>query len=518
MAIATLSSRVTGFIRTWVMAFALGTTVVSSAFQVANSLPTIIYELVAGGLLSAAFVPLFLLQTERFGKKGGDNYASNLLNIVMVVMGVLTILLTIFADQLIATQTFTLESSAEVNGYAVTFFRIFAVQILFYGLGGVITSILNASRVYFLPSFAPLFNNLVVTAAFIAYPIIFATDPHLALIILAIGTTLGVVVQFAVQIPALARIGFRYVPRINFKDPAFIETLKIGIPMIIYVIGTLVSFTFRNAFSLQTGDNGPATLLFAWTWFSLPHGIMAASLSRALFTEMSHSATQNDMVGFKHFLRQGLSGTLLIIIPLAGLMCILSGPLMQIFHAGAFVADDVSYVGTILSLWVFALPCYSLQLYLFNVFASIRRFSLFAGICTALCVVQCSLYALLCSNPVLGLAGVPIADIVYYLLSTIILLIVLRRLIGSYGVRASASTAIKVLIATVIGVVLVGLANYFLPFGPGIIAGAGALVVYGGLGIILILILCKLMRVPELTLVSDAIQKFVRRLKRTEKR
>ena len=515
MAVATLGSRATGLIRTFVMAFALGNTLITSAYQVANNMPNLIFDLVAGGLLNAAFVPLYLLQTERFGKEGGNRFASNLLNIVLIVMGVLAVLATIFAEQLIATQTFTVAADAAVNSYAVSFFRIFAIQIVFYGLGGVFTCILNANRVFFLPSIAPLFNNVVVILSFIAYPMIFATNPDLALIVLAAGTTLGVVAQFAVQIPAMIKVGFRYVPRIDLKDPGLIETVKTGVPMIIYLVGTLVSFSFRNAFSLETGDNGPATLIYAWTWFQLPHGIIAVSLARALFTEMSQAVARDDMTGFKHFLHQGISGTLFLVIPLAGLMCVLSGPLMQIFRAGAFSAEDVTYVGSILSLWVVVLPFYSLQLYLFNVYASIRRFGLFAGICTALCVAQCSLYALLCTTEGIALAGVPIADFIYYLVSTIILLIVLRRLIGVFGERASGLTGVKTFAATVVGAGVAGLGNYLLPLGSGILAGIAAIIIYGVVGLLIIFGLCKLMRVPEIALIGDIARRATSRLKKT---
>ena len=517
MAIATFASRITGLIRTMVMASAVATTVIADAYNIANTLPTIIFELVAGGLLSAAFVPIFLLQIEKFGKRGGDRYASNLLNIIVIAMGILAFLLTVFAEPLISTQGWTLkpEDRATVMQYAVPFFRIFAVQIVFYGLGSVFTSLLNANRVFFLPTLAPLFNNLVVIASFVAYTIIAPGDFGLALTVLAIGTTLGVVAQFAVQIPAMVKLKIKYTLRINIKDPAFIDTVKISIPMIIYVAGTFVSLLFRNSLSLSTGEGGQATLLYAWTWFQLPHGILAASLSRAVFTEMSQALARDDRTGFQRFLRQGLSGTLLIIIPLAGLMCALSLPLNQILESGKFDASDAAYVASILRVWVFAMPLYSIQLYLFNVFASIRRFNLFAWICTALCALQCLLYYVLCNIPSVALAGIPIADFVYYLLTTLVLFLVLRKLIGNIGGRAAFSTAVKVLVATAVGAGAVGLANHFLSFGDGRLAGAGAVVVYGVIGLLVIFALCKLMRVPEISQVTNLFFRTIKAFKRT---
>jgi len=270
MSIATLFSRATGLIRTWAMAFALGNSLITSSYQVANNMPNVIYELVAGGLLAAAFLPVYMLEKERGGEKSGNEFANNLLNITIVVLGILSILATIFAPQVIATQTFTVSEDAEVYQRAVAFFRIFAMQIVFYGIGGIVTGLLNANRVFFLPSMAPAVNNVIVTAAFFAYIPLSSINFELAIMVLAIGTTVGVAAQFLIQIPALIKLGFKYRPHINLKDPALIEALKIAAPTLLYIVGTMVAFSCRNAFSLQAGENGPSTLLYAWTWYQLP--------------------------------------------------------------------------------------------------------------------------------------------------------------------------------------------------------------------------------------------------------
>ncbi len=191
------------------MAFALGNTVITSAYQVANNMPNIIFDLVAGGLLGAAFIPIFMLEKEKHGREGGNHFACNMLNLTIILMAVFSLLMTIFAPEVIATQTFTVGQEAEVSETAVIFFRIFAIQMLFYGIGGVFNAILNGERIYFLPAFAPAVNNIVVILAFGAYAILYQTDQMLAIIVLGIGTTLGVAVQAVVQIPALAKTGFK---------------------------------------------------------------------------------------------------------------------------------------------------------------------------------------------------------------------------------------------------------------------------------------------------------------------
>ncbi len=108
------------------MAFALGNTLITSAYQVANNMPNVIYDLVAGGILGTAFLPVYLLERERNGDASSDAFASNILNISLVVLGAISLLATLYAPAVISTQTFTISDDAEVFNYAVVFFRIFA--------------------------------------------------------------------------------------------------------------------------------------------------------------------------------------------------------------------------------------------------------------------------------------------------------------------------------------------------------------------------------------------------------
>ena len=514
MSVATLGSRATGLVRTWAMAFALGNTLVTSAYQVANNMPNVIYELVAGGLLAAAFIPVYLGQKEKRGTEEGNLFACNILNLAIIVLGVLAILATVFAPAVIATQTFTVGDTAEVSQMATEFFRIFAIQIVFYGIGGVITGILNANRVFFLPSLAPALNNLVCIISFFLYIPLYAIDGQLALIVLGVGTSLGVAVQFFIQIPALAKIGFKYVARINLHDPALIEAVKIALPTLLYVVGTMVSFSCRNAFSLQAGTNGPSTLTYAWTWYQLPYGVIAVSVSRALFTEMAEAVAKDDWDSMRAHTGTGISTTLLLVIPLAGLISALSVPIMSLFQAGAFSADDVAYVAGILSLWVVSLPMYSIVMYLYNVFASIRHFTVFALVSTVMVAVQCTLYGLLCNQDVLGLAGVPIADLVYYGACCVILLIILHRYIGSFGLKQIIWNVVRVLVATAIGFGITMLLNSVIPGGEGMLGGLIHLVICGIVGLVVIFGLCWAFRIPEMSAVTSLGRRLIGKIRR----
>ncbi len=514
MSAATLLSRITGLVRTWAMAFALGNSLITSAYQVANNMPNVVFDFVAGGLLGAAFIPVYLLEKERKKKDGGNEFACNLLNLTIVVLGVLTLLSSFFAPQLIATQTFTVGSSDEVVELSVLFFRIFAFQIVFYGISGIVTAVLNANRVYFLPAVAPALNNICVIVSFFAYIPLSSVDQQLAIIVLGVGTTLGVALQAIIQIPALRKTGFHYRAVINLRDPALIEAMKIALPTMIYIVGTLVAFSCRNAFSLSVGENGPSTLLYAWTWYQLPYGVVSVSLSRALFTEMGDAVAKQDWKGLRELVSSGISGNLLLVIPLAGLMIVLSTPLMELFQAGAFNAGDVAYVASVLAAWLTSLPFYAVLMFLYNVFAALRKFMRFAAASTVLVVLQCVLYYLLCRPEALGLLGVPAADIVYYGGCCIILLIVLGKMIGSFRFGSIIWMALRALAATAFGMAAAYFINAFLPVGAGMLGGFVRLVVAGGVGLVVSFGLCALFRIPQMSIVTSLLGRIVGKLKR----
>lgn len=511
MTVATLASRVTGLLRTWAMAFALGNTLLTSAYQVANNLPNVVYDFVAGGLLSAAFLPVLLLENKRAGKAGFNRYGSNILNLTMLLLGVLTLLSIIFAEQVVATQTFTVGATAEVTQTSVLFFRLFAIQIVFYGLGGVITGILNARRSFFLTSLAPALNNVVVILSFFSYVIIAPHAPDLALWVLGIGTSLGVAVQFLIQVPALRKADFRWQPIFDVRDPALAETFRIAVPTLIYITANLVAFSCRNAFSLPSGDVGPSTLAYAWIWYQLPYGVIAVSVSSALFTEMSDAVAHEAWDVLRRQVVRGIRATLYLIIPLAALIFVLSDKLMYIFNAGAFTSEAAQAVGLVLKLWIISLPAYSVLMYLYKAFASIRKFFPFALLNCGLVLVQIALYALLSHPQFAGIYAIPIADLVYYSLGAVASFMLLMRYIGAMDIRSVGMLVAKVGAATVIGALVASLIASVLPFGQSISGAMITVVISGGIGLTIILALTRVLRVDEAALLDTIARKLLRR-------
>ena len=230
MTVLTIVSRVTGFIRTWAMAAAIGMSLLSSSYQVANNLPNMLYELVMGGMLVTAFLPVYMGVRREQGREASNEYVGNLLGILLLLLGGISVLGTVFAPGFIWTQSFLSGDGGSMDT-AAFMFRFFAIQILFYGLGSVFSGVLNAHRDYFWSTFAPVLNNVIVIASFMGFdPVSAQFGEHAGVILISLGTTLGVFVQMACQIPALGKHGVHPHIHIDFKDPALRQTIKLGIP------------------------------------------------------------------------------------------------------------------------------------------------------------------------------------------------------------------------------------------------------------------------------------------------
>jgi len=238
MSTATTLSRVTGFARMWATGFALGVTGLAASYSVANNIPNMIFEFVAGGILSALFIPTFMEVKAARSEQDAWRFASHVFNLAVLALGAVAVVGTVWPEPFIWTQTFRAsgEQSEAVRRSAELFFRFFAIQIVVYGAGMVIQGLLNAQRKYLWVALGPVFNNIVVIGTMFAYAGLVTVDPNAALILLAVGTTFGVVVMFAVMLPELIRTGIHYTPELGLRDPAIRKMLVLAVPTMIYVV------------------------------------------------------------------------------------------------------------------------------------------------------------------------------------------------------------------------------------------------------------------------------------------
>ena len=359
MTVLTIVSRVTGFIRTWAMAAAIGMSLLSSSYQVANNLPNMLYELVMGGMLVTAFLPVYMGVRREQGREASNEYVGNLLGILLLVLGGISLLGTVFAPGFIWTQSF-LSGNGDSMDTAAFMFRFFAIQILFYGLGSVFSGVLNAHRDYFWSTFAPVLNNVIVIASFMGFaPVSAQFGERAGIILIAAGTTFGVFVQMACQIPALGKHGVHPHIHIDFKDPALRQTITLGIPTLLATVCMFVSTSITNAAALVVQpETGPSVIAYARLWYTLPYALIAASLSTALYTELSHDAQEKDYDSVRTGISRGVAQMLFFLIPFALYLIVFARPLNMIYCAGKFDESGVALVSEFLVYLALSLPLY----------------------------------------------------------------------------------------------------------------------------------------------------------------
>ncbi|WP_084522339.1 murein biosynthesis integral membrane protein MurJ [Atopobium fossor] len=441
-------SRITGFFRTWGQAYALGVTLVSSAYTVANNLPNQLYELVMGGMLITAFLPVYMSVKEKAGREGASKYASNLASLVVLLMGIVALLGFVFASQVIWTQSFSAKSDFDFD-LTTLFFRFFVIEVVLYALSSILSGILNAEREYFWSNAAPIFNNFICTASFVLYAVLQSSHPNLALLCLAIGNPLGVAVQVVIQIPALRKMGVRIRPYVDLKDPSIKETLSIGIPSLVLTGCNFVTYSVQTSSVLSVIATGASIAYYARLWYTLPYAILAIPITTAMFTELSEAVAHHNMDQYKRGVAAGTSQILFFLIPFAMYLIVFSRPLSMLLGAGRFNPQDLVHVAEYLAALSVALPLYGVCTYLQKACSSLRKMGVLAWssiVASAIQVAQCLLL-----TEQFGLLNVALSSLVFFVVVDVVTFWSLRKQLQGIGLTGIALSCVRSLVVGALG-------------------------------------------------------------------
>lgn len=353
MALGTIASRGTGFVRTLVLAYVLGFGLVPDAYNAANTLPNMVYEFLLGGILTSVFVPL-IVRAQKHDEDGGEAYTQRLLTITVVGLAVATLLAVLAAPLLISLQGFSAEN-ADQRHLAVVLARLLLPEIFFYGVAAAAAAVLNTRGRFGAPMWAPVLNNVVVIvtcAAYLAVP-----GPHGSLLnpatmtsaqvyVLGIGTTLGIVVQAATLLPALHAVGYRWKVRLDWRNARLGEVTGLAGWMVAYVLVSQVGVVVvqRLAVSIHTDHPdvpGLSTFVYAQLLFMLPHGIVAVSIINALMPRMSGSAVDGRLGDVVRDLSFGTRMASVVLLPVTAAFVVL-GPLIGAVLYGHGASTDAS--------------------------------------------------------------------------------------------------------------------------------------------------------------------------------
>ena len=380
MAVATLVSRVTGLLRTVVLAAALGVALVGDAYNTTNTLPNIVYELLLGGVLSSVIVPLFVHAQER-DPDGGVGYVQRLSTVAITGLAVATAL-AVAAAPLLNRLTGITEPPAQV-ALADWLARLLLIEIVFYGVGALAQAILNSRDVFGPPAWAPVLNNVVVIATGLLF--IAASGPgELTPLtissgqvwLLGIGTTLGIALQALVLVPLLPRHGVPLRPRWGLKNTGLREAGTLGLWVVAYsavsAIGVILATRVANHASHQHGL-GPSAFSYASLLFQMPYGIIGVALLTALLPRMSRAAARRDVAGVVKDLVLGTRLSALGLLPVTAGLIVLGPPLCVLaFGHGKTTPDEAAAIGTALAIGAFGLLPMAVTLLQLRVFYAMK--------------------------------------------------------------------------------------------------------------------------------------------------
>lgn len=371
IAFATLVSRLTGFARIVLLAAILGAAL-SSAFSVANQLPNLVAALVLEATFTAIFVPV-LARAEQSDPDGGAAFVRRLVTVTTALLVVATALSVAAAPLLVRLM---LGRIPQVNEPLTTAFAYLLLpQVLAYGLTSVFMAILNTRNVFGPTAWAPVVNNvvaLVTLGVYVAVPGELSVDPvrmgNAKLLVLGIGTTLGVFAQVVVLLVALRRerVSLRPLWGIDARLKRF---GAMAAAMVLYVLISQLGLVVGNEIASTAAASGPAIYNYTWLVLMLPYGMIGVTVLTVVMPRLSRNAAADDVKAVLGDLSLATRLTLVTLIPIVALMTV-GGPAIgsALFAYGRFGQVDAAYLGAAIALSAFTLIPYGLVLLQLRVF------------------------------------------------------------------------------------------------------------------------------------------------------
>ena len=519
MATGTLASRITGFLRTVVIAAALGR-YIGDSYNVANTIPNILYDLLLGGVLASIVIPL-LVQASQRAEDEGTAYAQRLFTIVAATLTVVAVVAVVLAPQIV--DLYASRLSGPDRDLAAMFARFFLPQVLFYGIGAVLTAILNTRGSFAAPMWAPVLNNLVVIAAGALFLAVAGTHPRASTLtqnqklILAIGTTAGIVVQTIALLPAIRAVRFPMRLRWDWRGAGFRSAGPFAAWMVGYVLVNqlgylvIVNLATSSGGALGGAGFGYSAYAYAFVLFSLPYAVIAVTVVTALFPRMSRSAALERRGEIANTVGGGLTLSATLLVP-ASVALIALGPLIGavVFAHGNTDLANARLTGATLAAFAVGLVPFSafqIQLRAFLALHDSRTPALVNFAITALNVLaDVVLYlALPSGRKVVGLA---LGFSLSYIVGTLWFARLLRRRLGPVNEHRIARTHVRLTIASLIAVIPAYAAARALTAGLGLDPESSlvAVVVALAIGSGIFVFLARRLRIREFGLLTSMVR------------
>lgn len=376
VALGTATSRLTGMLKVIVFGIIVGQTSLADAYDGANNSPNAVYELLLGGVLSAALVPMFT----RWLEQDDEESTEVVVSVAIVALTALTALAVLVAPWVF--RLFSLNPAEGIDvpqyrtaGTALT--RIFLIQIFFYGVAALLSAVLNAHRRFFAAAWSPVLANISIICSLLFVPVVLdGAAPALGDVLdrpalrwlLGLGATGGIALQALVLLPALHRAGVRLRFRFEPAHPAVKRLVVLSGWTFGYVLANQVAVVVVKNLA-EPGSGGQDAYTKALTFFYFPHGLLAMSIATTFVPEMARAVTRRDKAAFIERTSLGVRLVGLLTFPAAFGFLVLSRPIIgALLQHGQFDQTAANTTGRALLGLSLGLVGYSIYLFVLRGF------------------------------------------------------------------------------------------------------------------------------------------------------
>ncbi|WP_262347515.1 murein biosynthesis integral membrane protein MurJ [Nocardioides dongxiaopingii] len=535
MAAGTVVSRLSGFVRSALLAAALGASLHADIFSIANTVPNMLYILLAGGVFNAVLVPQ-LVRAMRQDPDQGEAYTNRVVTLAALFLAAVTVALVAFAPQVMSLYLdsgFDGPDRAAHLDSVITFARYCLPQVFFYGMFVLVGQILNARGRFGPMMWAPIANNVISVATLVVYLVVFGpargaetTGPYSngQELLLGVGSTVGIAAQLVILVPYLKRAGFTFRPRFDFRGSGLGHTFRLGTWTVLFVVVNQVAYTvvvrLASAGTVDGGD-GTGYSIYSSTFLivMVPHSIITVSLATAILPRLSEQAASGELHRLGGTLSSSLRTTLAVVVPFAALLPLVAEDVAQVIWGHGAAADQFDRYAPSLALFGPGLVMFTVHYLMLRGFYALEQ-------TRAVFFIQCAVSAV---NIVAAVVLVRAADAVHtspalvlaylvsYAVGAAISYAVLARRVGGLDsarlVRFLVRLLIAVALATAAAAVVALLLGRVLEDPHWVVAGLRGGVV-AGVEIAAFLVVARILRLGEVTEVIDTV---TRRLSRAQR-
>jgi putative peptidoglycan lipid II flippase len=553
MAVGTVFSRLSGVIRSLLLAAALGTGVHADVFNIANTIPNMLYILLAGGVFNAVLVPQ-LVRAMTSDADRGQAYTNRIITLAGLFLAGVSAVLVVAAPLLMRIlldgSFFTPELAAQRES-AIAFARYCLPQVFFYGMFVLVGQILNARGRFGPMMWAPIANNVISILVLGMYFLVFGAavdvcQPHSGvvaphnsvlgpfsdgqLLLLGLGSTFGILVQFLVLLPYLRATGYRYTPQFDFRGTGLGHTLRLGVWTVLFVVVNQIAYTIviriassgtANAATASCGHSaGPGSgyTIYAGAFLivMVPHSVATVSLATAALPRLSGLAVEHDLRGVGREVASTLRTALAMIIPFALLLPVVALPLVSLVYAYGAARNSAPAFALALALFAPGLVFFTCHYLVLRGFYAVERNRTVFWVQCLIAATNIGLAIAITRSapPTQAAPGLVMAYGGSYLVGAATSYLLLRRILGGLDSGVLLRFLVRIVLAGgIAALAALGLrlfAEQAWPE-PSRLQSVALLVGCGLLDLALLLGLARAMRITE---VNEVVALFTRRLRR----